>query len=246
MTKLYTDYAEVYHLMYQGLIDYDEEFEYYQKILDKHQCKSILEVACGTGQLARRFLPAGYLYEGLDMSAEMLEFAREALPHTQFYQQDMRDIQVAEHFDAVLITARSVSYLMTNLDLIHTFQSIRQALHKGGILAFDFIDANTYIPYIQRNPSATHEVDTPKGTFKRDSRYRLDFDQGWRWTWSAQYFKKSEKGNYELIGNDDTQLRSFTEDEMKLSLELAGLKVLDVLKRPSYAYDTKVAIAQRV
>lgn len=245
MNKLYTDFAEVYHLMYQGLIDYDEELEYYQKILLTHQCKSILEVACGTGQLARRLLNAGYTYQGLDMSAEMLQFAREALPQTPFHQQDMRYIQLPDQFDAALITARSVSHLMTNLDLIHTFQSIYRVLHSGGILAFDFIDANTYIPYIQRHPSVTHEVETDKGTFKRESHYILDFAQGWRWTWSAQYFQKQTTENYQLIGTDDDQLRGFTADEMQLLLELAGFEVLDILKRPSYAYDTRVAVARK-
>lgn len=245
MNKLYTDFAEVYHLMYQELIDYDEELEYYQKILVAHQCKSILEVACGTGQLARRLLNAGYTYQGLDMSAEMLQFAREALPQARFHQQDMRYIQLPDQFDAALITARSVSHLMTNLDLIHTFQSIYRVLHSGGILAFDFIDASTYIPYIQQHPSATHEVATDRGTFKRESLYTLDFTQGWRWTWSAQYFQRQAGTDYQFIGTDDDQLRGFTADEMQLLLELAGFEVLAMLKRPSYAYDTKVAVARK-
>ncbi|WP_373551710.1 class I SAM-dependent methyltransferase [Haliscomenobacter sp.] len=246
MSKLYTEYAEVYHLMYQGLIDYDEEFVDYQKILADFNCKSLLEVACGTGQLGRRLVEAGYTYQGLDMSADMLDFAREMLPGGQFHQQDMRYIQVPDTFDAVLITARSVSYLLQNSDALSTFQNIKKVLKPGGILTFDFIDANTYIPHILANPMAIHEVETAKGKFKRENHYYINFTDGWCLTWDAKYFKQKEEGGYESLGNDKHQLRAFTEDEMCLLLELSGLKVQAVLQRPSYAYNTKVAIAQNV
>ena len=244
MSKLYTEFAEVYHLMYQGLIDYDEEFVYYQKILAGFKVKSLLEVACGTGQLGRRLVEAGYTYQGLDMSAEMLNFAKELLPQGLFHQQDMRYIQLADTFDAVLSTARSVSYLLKNTDSLSTFQHIKKVLKPGGILVFDFIDANTYIPHIQANPTAIHEVDTPKGKFKRENQYQYSFTDSWCFNWNSEYFKENGTGHYHSIGTDDTQLRAFTEDEMCLMLELSGLKVLKMLERPSYAYNTKVAIAQ--
>lgn len=246
MSKLYTEYAEVYHLMYQGLINYDEEFVYYQKILANFNSKSLLEVACGTGQLGRRLVEAGYTYQGLDRSADMLNFAQEILPKGQFHQQDMRYIQLPDTFDAVLITARSVSYLLQNSDALSTFQNIKKVLKPGGILTFDFIDANTYIPHILANPMAIHEVDTEKGKFKRENHYHIDFTDGWCLTWSTAYFKQNGEGLYHSIGSDEEQLRAFTEDEMCLLLELSGLKVQGVLERPSYAYNTKVAIAQNV
>jgi ubiquinone/menaquinone biosynthesis C-methylase UbiE len=246
MSKLYTEYAEVYHLMYQSLIDYDEEFVYYQKILADFNSKSLLEVACGTGQLGRRLVEAGYTYQGLDMSADMLQFAQEILPEGQFHQQDMRYIQLPDTFDAVLSTARSVSYLLQNSDALSTFQHIKKVLKPGGILTFDFIDANTYIPHILTNPTAIHEVDTPKGKFKRENHYQYNFTDSWCFTWSAEYFKENGNGSYQSIGTDETILRAFTEDEMCLMLEMSGLKVQAVLERPSYAYNTKVAIAQNV
>ncbi|AEE53147.1 class I SAM-dependent DNA methyltransferase [Haliscomenobacter hydrossis] len=243
MNKLYTEYAQLYHLMYQSFIDYSAEYQYYQEILAEFHCKSILEVACGTGQLGRRFVDAGYTHQGLDMSAEMLQVAQEILPGGTFHQQDMRHIKLADTFDAALITARSVSHLLSNPDVIQTFAGIKNVLHPGGILVFDFIDANTYIPHIQANPSVTHEVNTLEGTFKRESQYLFNVAKGWQCTWKSSYYQQIN-GAYVPIGTDEDELRVFTEDEMELLLQLSGLKVIKFLKRPSYAYDTKVVIAQ--
>src|SRR5262245_37395682 len=132
MTKLYTDFADLYHKMYQSFIDYEEEYQYYKELLDKHRARSILEVGCGTGQLAKRFLADGYSYAGIDISAAMLAYAQKEMPGQQFYQMDMRDIKLQDSFQGVIITARSLSYLLTNADVMATFQSIKKILQAGG------------------------------------------------------------------------------------------------------------------
>ena len=86
MTKLYTEYADLYHKMYQGFIDYDEEYQFYKELLDKHAARNILEIGCGTGQLAKRFLKDGYTYTGIDVSMPMLEYAQTELPAEHFHQ----------------------------------------------------------------------------------------------------------------------------------------------------------------
>lgn len=68
MTELYSTLAGVYHEMYQHIFDYDKEFSFYDSILKKNNCSSVLEVGCGSGMLARRFLKSGYEYLGVDYS----------------------------------------------------------------------------------------------------------------------------------------------------------------------------------
>ena len=62
--------------MYQHIFDYDEEYNFYDSILKKNNCTNILEIGCGSGMLARRFLKNGYSYLGLDLFNEMLNIAR--------------------------------------------------------------------------------------------------------------------------------------------------------------------------
>ncbi len=50
----------------------------------------ILDLCCGTGQLAQILLAHGYQVTGLDGSDEMLKFARENAPAGEFIMDDAR------------------------------------------------------------------------------------------------------------------------------------------------------------
>src|SRR3989338_679461 len=100
MTKLYSQLSRVYHEMYQSIFDYKKEFQFYNKLLKKYKCKKILEIGCGTGNLAAFFLKSSYSYLGLDLSNEMLKIAREVEPKAKFVQGDMRNIKIKYRFDA--------------------------------------------------------------------------------------------------------------------------------------------------
>ena len=95
MTQLYSTMAEIYHEMYQHIFDYDKEFDFYDSILKRNRFNKILEIGCGTGMLACRFLEQGYDYLGLDLFNEMLDIARREVKSERFIQCDMRNLQVA-------------------------------------------------------------------------------------------------------------------------------------------------------
>jgi hypothetical protein len=61
--------------------------------------------------------------------------------------------------DAIIITGRSTSYLTTNDDLNETFASLFNNITEEGIIAFDFIDANRFIPYINENQKIIHKAE---------------------------------------------------------------------------------------
>jgi len=229
--------------MYQSFIDYDEEYQFYKALLDKNRAANILEIGCGTGQLARRFLRDGYGYTGIDVSMPMLEYARKELPSRHFHQMDMRDINLTEKFDAVIITARSISYILSNVDVAATFRSVKNVLKDAGVLIFDFINAKNFIPSINENEVVSHEVVIDNVRYKRESIFEKRIDTSWNWIWKST-FMKEEKVGYQEIGFDEAELRAFTADELEIFLSLTGLKVLQVIDRKVYAFDTKVIVAR--
>jgi SAM-dependent methyltransferase len=242
MTKLYTTYAELYHKMYQTFIDYDEEYQYYKNLIGKEGA-NVLEVGCGSGQLANRFLRDGYSYTGIDVSATMLDIAKAELPSKHFHQMDMRDIKLTDSFDSVIITARSISYILSNNDVMATFRSIKKVLRTRGSLIFDFINAKTFIPSINENEIISHEVTIDGVRYKRESVFEKRIDTSWNWMWKSTFFK-DKNGSYDEIGRDEAELRTFTADELELFLQLTGFKIQDILDRKVYAFDTKVIVAR--
>ena len=243
MTHLYTTYADLYHKMYQSFIDYDEEYQFYKALLDKNGSNNILEIGCGTGQLARRFLADGYGYTGIDVSMPMLEYARKELPSHHFHQMDMREITLPSTFDGVIITARSISYLLSNADVMATFRSVKNVIKNGGVLIFDFIVAKNFIPSINSNEVILHEVVIDNVRYKRESVFERRIDTSWNWIWKSTFMKEGKTG-YQPIGFDEAELRAFTEDELEIFLTLTGFKILQALDRKVYAFNTKVIVAQ--
>jgi hypothetical protein len=147
-----------------------------------------------------------------------------------------------DSFDSVIITARSISYILSNNDVMATFRSIKKVLRGGGSLTFDFINAKTFIPSINEKEIISHEVTIEGVKYKRDSIFEKRIDTSWNWIWKSTFFKNNN-GSYESIGNDEAELRTFTADELEIFLVLTGFKVQDILDRKVYAFDTGVIVA---
>jgi len=128
--------------MYQHVFDYDKEFEFYDSILKKHNCNKILEIGCGSGMLARRFISNGYDYLGLDLFNEMLEIARIEVKTDKFIQSDMRNLTFHNQFDSVMITGRSISYVIDNKGIIDTLKGVHESLVDNGLFVFGVFEAN--------------------------------------------------------------------------------------------------------
>jgi len=223
--------------MYQHVFDYDKEFELYDSILKKSRCNNILEIGCGSGMLARRFILNGYSYCGLDLYSEMLDIAREEVPDGEFIQGDMRDIHFTNRFDAVLITGRSLAYVPENKGIIRTFEGVHNSLKEKGLFLFGVFEANGIFDNFNG-----FEQDIQHGSrrIRRISRMEKNLETGWTYDWYARYIieENGKKSEYD----DKTTLRAFIKDEILLFLKLGGFKVVEITDEPK----TMTFIAEKV
>ncbi|MEZ0483768.1 class I SAM-dependent DNA methyltransferase [Fibrella aquatica] len=245
MTKLYSELAYLYDALYQTFIDYDAEFQLYETCFSTFNVKSVLEIGCGTGHLASRFINAGYSYLGIDSSPEMLELARKRVPAAQFALADMRTLELGQTFDTVLITARSLSYILTNDQVLGTFRQLAKHLTPTGTLHFDFIDANSFMTGIDPKTVINHRALCDGQTYLRQSRYAPDLETGFTWKWHSEFFIEQAEQSLLPIAHDDATLRAFQPDEIRLLLKLAGLTIIHEQGQPTYAFDTWVFSARR-
>jgi SAM-dependent methyltransferase len=213
MSKLYTNLANVYHEIYQTLFNYDEEFEFYDEHLKANKIESIIEIGCGTGNLAKRLITANYQYLGLDLFQEMIDIARQNAPKAQFVNGDIRSFKQTKKFDCAIITGRSISYLTENKGLIDGLKNINQLLNIGGLLMFDAIDASKLFLTFENEKVDELMASFKDNHYKRISNNRINLQNGWTWDWTSVYFKKNIDGFFEEIGNDFSTLRAFTQDE---------------------------------
>jgi SAM-dependent methyltransferase len=101
----------------------------------------VLELACGTGQLIVPIARSGIRAAGLDLSAEMLEAARDraraASAEVDLVEGDMRDFDLGERFGLVYVARNSLLHLHETDDLLACFRAVRRHLRPGGAFVFD-------------------------------------------------------------------------------------------------------------
>lgn len=97
----------------------------------------VLDLCCGTGQIAAALALKGFDVTGLDNSPEMLQHAKENAPRARFIKADARDFKFKEKFDAVVSTFDSVNHFLSLDDVEKVFRSVRVSLSTNGIFVFD-------------------------------------------------------------------------------------------------------------
>lgn len=225
MTQLYSTLASIYHEMYRHVFDYDKEFSFYDSILKSNKCNKILEIGCGSGMLAERFLKNGYDYLGLDLFNEMLDIARAEIKSDPFIQCDMRNLSFNQEFDSVLITGRSISYVTDNRGLMDTFTGIHKSLKDKGLFVFGVFEANGIFDNFQ---DFEQNFDLGHKKIRRISKLKKNFETGWTHDWYAKYI--IEENGIISEYDDLTTLRSFTKDEIVLFMKLTDFKIKEIIE----------------
>lgn len=97
----------------------------------------LLDLCCGTGQLAALLIKRGYSVTGIDNSEEMLRYARRNAPAAHFVKADARTFELTDSFDAVVSTFDSLNHFLSLDELAAVFRQTRRALAPAGWFLFD-------------------------------------------------------------------------------------------------------------
>lgn len=244
MNQLYKELAPVYEAMYQTFIDYQAEYQLYSNLLQKYSKKQVLEIGCGTGNLAPYFQEEGLVYLGIDLSPEMIQLAKEKVPTGNFICGDVRKLQLPTPVESMIMTARTISYLLTNQAVLAAFAAMAKNLVPSGIICFDFIDANQFIPIVTQSDEIIHTAEYKGTTYVRKSIWQPHIETNMGFKWDSIYYQK-DGAQLIKIGEDHSYLRTFTKDELILFLELQGFEVKEMIARETYAFPTYVLVAER-
>ncbi len=105
---------------------------------------TVLELACGSGQLIVRIASMGLPVTGLDTSAQMLLAAkrRAAASSTkvELVEGDMRHFDLGRRFALIFVARNSLLHLSEPAEFARFFSSVRPHLEPDGVLAFDIFN----------------------------------------------------------------------------------------------------------
>jgi len=106
---------------------------------------AVLDVGSGTGREVARLDREGYRAVGLDLSEEMLEWARETHPGLPFHFGDQTNFALGERFDALYCVGSTFLYNFTNDMIVSSLRRFREHLREGGLLYLDMRNAAFFL-----------------------------------------------------------------------------------------------------
>lgn len=133
---MYSASAEYYDLIYSTFKDYAGESARIDRLLREihPSCRTVLDVACGTGEHVRCLAGLGFEIDGLDLDPAFLRIARQKHPSGRFFEADMSGFHVPQRYDAVLCLFSSIGYLTTLDRVTCALACFRDHLQPGGVV----------------------------------------------------------------------------------------------------------------
>ncbi len=131
---MFSESAELYDLIYRQFKDYRAESARVAELLASHSpnARSLLDVACGTGEHAHYLQEAGFAVDGVDLESAFVELAGRKNPQGRYVCQDMADLDLGRTYDAVLCLFSSIGYVRTEGRLRRTLRRFADHVADGG------------------------------------------------------------------------------------------------------------------
>lgn len=215
---MYSKEARYYDKLY-AFKDYRAEVHKLLAIIQEHLLsggKWLLDVACGTGNHLE-FLKEHFVVEGLDISHELLEVARQKHPEVTFHPGDMTDFDLGRTFDVITCLFSAIGYVKTLENAGRAMNCMVRHLNPGGLIIIE-----PWLTPDQWQPGTVHAkfIDEPDLKIARIDTNLVD---GRISILDLHHLVGTPAGIEYFVAHHELGL--FETEEMQKVLEEAGLKV---------------------
>ncbi len=228
----YADLATFYDRLMT--VDYTEKARYWLDLFARFRCarpQTLLDVACGSGNLTVPLADAGIEMIGVDLSADMLALAQAKRPDVLFLQQDMRAIELDRTVSGAVCGLDSINHLRRTADVAAVFEGMYQAIEPNGLFVFD---VNT--PYKHRQVLGDNAFVFEQDSFVCVWQNRL-IERTIEVDMWLDFFVEGADGRYDRL-SDHVRERAYSETTLRRLLNDAGFEVLVVLDEETDAAPT--------
>ncbi len=140
MSNIYGDFSQYYDLLGWNIFARNAatRLEAFFRLRGKVP-GTVLDLACGTGELEKRLSRHGIKFTGVDISPGMIKFARRKFPRGKFVVADAAKVRLDREYDLVLLLFDSANHMRSLAHLEATMSNARRHLKPGGYFIFDFL-----------------------------------------------------------------------------------------------------------
>jgi len=202
-------------------VEYERRADYLEKLFRRSRIPvhTVLDLACGTGEMTAILTERGYEMIAVDGSPDMLAQAREKAASLKgeppvLLNQEMPALDLYGTVDAAICCLDSLNYLTSPRDVQKTFQRLHLFIAPGGLLVFD--------------------INSPAKLAALDGQIFLDEREDVYCVWRTEYEKRSRicsywmdlfirrpDGTWSRSGEEHRQ-RAYSVEELKAWLMEAG------------------------
>ncbi len=157
--------------MYHNLAPYydyifpagEKQLQFFQEEFERQGVKSVLDLACGTGNYSLQFARWGLDVVGIDYEEEMIKYAkqkaaRQNIDNVKFMVGDMRSLPDMPPFDAVICIGNSLVHLLTDEDLSAGLKEMYRLCKAGGLLVIQILNYNYILDQkVTKLPDIRHQ-----------------------------------------------------------------------------------------
>lgn len=211
----------------------------------------VLDAGCGVGRHASGLARRGYVVEGVDRSAGLIEEARRLADEegelaVSFRVGDVLELQPAGRFDGLLCRG-VLNDLLDGQSRGRVFPSFAGALRRGGAVVLDVREWEATARRKIREPVSEKTVETERGSLTFTGVTRVD--PGTR-RLLVEERHTLRAGGIERVSAYDFQMRCWTREELEARMSRAGFVGFEFFggyarETPAGATDRLVCVAAR-
>ncbi len=197
----------------------------------KIKVKTIVDLACGTGNTTIPWLKERYNVIGVDISNSMLKIAKKKSKKVKWYKQNIKNLKIKEKADVVTCHYDSLNHITKKRELKKVFDNVFDLLNNEGLFIFDLIPEKAFEWLDGRKTKSDEEKGYRiiRNTYHKKTKI-IKCTQTWFVKKGKKHIKKEE--------NVITE-RAYPKEEVKKMLEKTGFKILKIKHQKTPEWDGK-------
>jgi len=215
----FDSWADFYDIIYSK---YNDDIQFYIKEIGDDDCR-VLEISCGTGRVYLPLLEKGFDIWGFDISEKMLKVLKKKAENMglkpKVFKADMRDFDLKQEFDMIIIPFKSFIHNITVEDQIKTLKCVKKHLKSDGTCIIHLLLPNPeYIIQNYDTIQSEHIYHNDKlYTLQRESSFIDEVDQ-------IVNTKQTLIFEDEIIWKGEFKISLIYKREFELLLRIIGFK----------------------
>ncbi len=189
---------------------------------------SLLDLGCGTGSItmdmAAGLAPRGRVV-GVDLSARMVDLARERAPQHEWYVGDICDPPVTGQFDLITCCFHTLQALLDEADLARCLANVARLMAPGGRFAFDIYRPNlAWLTALEPLPTIARQFTDASGRAMNVIEHGARYDPDRRVVSGSWGLQDALTGESVSVAPITQRLKQYFPEDVARLLSGAGLK----------------------